>query len=123
MESFKASVQYGDWEGTAAADDAHTDLREYLEGKKLINPNEFLIAASFFVDEDYSNVRAFMFQGGRDFESVKDHLAAITGPIPVREVNVKLTPKEFIGLFKRFDVILTWKGFELEGREYSVIES
>src|SRR5712692_9178689 len=123
MESFKASVQYGDWEGTAAADDAHTDLREYLEGKKLINPNEFLIAASLYVDEGYTNVRVFAFQGGRHFESVKDALAAITGPIPVRAINVKLTQEEFIGLFKRFDVILTWKGFELEGRNYSVIES
>jgi len=123
MESFKASVQYGDWEGTSAADDAHTDLREYLEGEKLINPNEFLIAASFFADEDYTSVRVFMFQGGPDFESVKDRLAAITGPIPVRAVNIKLTPKEFIGLFKRFDVLLTWKGLKLADREYSIIES
>src|SRR6266851_1899817 len=123
MESFKASVQYGDWEGTAAADDAHKDLREYLEGKKLINPNEFVIAASFSVDKGFTNVRVFAFQGGRDFESVKHALDATKGPIPVRDVNVKLTAEEFIGLFKRFDVILTWKGFELEGRNYSVIEN
>jgi hypothetical protein len=50
METFKASAQYGDWQGTAAADDAHSDLREYLEGKKLINPNEFLIAATLYVE-------------------------------------------------------------------------
>ncbi|SRR5713226_9760998 len=123
MESFKASVQYGDWEGTAAADDAHVDLKEYLEGKKLINPNEFLIAASLWVDEDYVDVEVFAFQGKNDFESVKHALATIRGPIPVRKVNVKLTPKEFIGLFKRFAVVLTLKDLELEGREYSAIES
>src|SRR5260370_896943 len=123
MESFKASVQYGDWEGTAAADDAHADLREYLEGKKLINPNEFLIAASLWVDEDFADIEVFAFQGRNDFESVKAALAAIRGPIPVRKVNVKLTPKEFIGLFKRFAIVLTWKDLKLEGHEYSVVES
>jgi hypothetical protein len=123
MESFKASVQYGDWEGTAAADDAHKDLREYLEGKNLINPDEFILAASLYVDEGFTNVRVFAFKGGNSFELVKDPLAAISGPIPVREVDVKLTREQFFVLFKRLDVILTKKGLELEGREFSVIEN
>jgi hypothetical protein len=73
--------------------------------------------------EDYTNVRVFAFEGARDFESVKRALATVKGPIRVRAVDVKLTPKEFIGLFKRFNAVLTWKDLELEGREYSVTES
>ena len=120
MESFKASVQYRDWEGTAAADDADPSLlKEYLQDKGLINPNEFLIAASLYVSEGFTNVRAFVFPEAHDFESVKNALAAIARPIPVREVNVKLTPEEFIGLFKRFHVMLTRHGLQLEGRDYS----
>ena len=122
MESFKASTQYGDWEGTAAADGAHAiTVHEYLQDKGLINPNEFLLATSFYSSESFTHVRAFMFQGGNNFESVQNTLAGIAGPIPVREVNVKLTPEEFLGLFKRFHVMLTWHGLELEGRDYSVI--
>jgi hypothetical protein len=122
MESFKASVQYGDWEGTAAADDAHqTSLTEYFRGKGQISTNEFLIAASLYVSEGFTNVRAFVFQKEHNFESVRNALAAIARPIPVREVDVKLTPEEFIGLFKRFYVMLTRHGLQLEGRDYSVI--
>lgn len=126
MESFKASTQYGDWEGTAAADDRQSSLREWLGDKGLIKPGEFLIAATLYVSEhNYTSpyVRAFVFQNGENFELVKDALATIQGPIPVREVNVKLTTEEFLGLFKRFDVKLTWHGLQLEGREYVVTES
>jgi hypothetical protein len=36
----------------------------------------------------------------------------------VRRVDVKLNAKEFLNLFKRFHVMLTWHGLELDGREY-----
>jgi len=124
MESFKASVQYGDWEGTAAADDGHQrTLQTYLQEKGLINPEEFLVAASLYVSEVSTHVQAFVCPKAHDFESVKNALAAIAKPIPVREINVELTLEEFVGLFKRFKVMLTWHGLQLEGRGYSVIES
>jgi hypothetical protein len=79
MESFKASVQYGDWEGTAAADNADfgNSIREYLDKKQLIKPGEFLIATSLWVGENHNRklgtilVRAFLLKGHQDFESVK----------------------------------------------------
>ena len=44
MSSFKASVQYNDWEGTAAADDADVvSLTRYLATNGLINENEYLL--------------------------------------------------------------------------------
>ncbi|MGC9292697.1 MAG: hypothetical protein ACP5EP_08215 [Acidobacteriaceae bacterium] len=122
METFKASVQYGDWEGTAAADGAHpTSVEEYLGNKGLINPNEFLVAASLYVQEKSTYVRVFVFEHGKEFESVKDTLIATSGPILVREVEIELTLEEFVDLFKRFSVVLTWSGLQLEGRNYSVV--
>jgi hypothetical protein len=126
MNFFKASVQYGDWEGTSAADDADPiSLRKYLEDKNLIRADEFLIATSLWVGENHGgklgmvNARAFLFAGRTTFDTVKDALDGHAGPIPVRVVDLELKLEEFIGLFKRFDVMLTRKGFDLEGREYT----
>jgi hypothetical protein len=47
----------------------------------------------------------------------------MTGPIPVREIRLELTLEEFFALFKRFDVMLTWDGLELEGRPFDIVES
>lgn len=118
-ESFKASVQYGDWEGTAAADGAHaSSLHEYLTRKKLIEEDEFVIAASLYTGEgDFASINAIVFKG-QDGTAVKAAIDANDGPLQVRRVRIEITPKEFLALFKRFDVILTRRGLELEGREY-----
>lgn len=124
MEYFKASTQYGDWEGTAAADAQPSSLQEYLEEKGLIKPDEFLVAASLYVGEHNSAlVQAFVFQNARNFASVRDAIVAINGRVPVRRVNIKLTTEEFMLLFKRFRVVLTWHGLQLEGRDYVATES
>jgi len=81
MESFKASVQYGDWKGTAAADDADGEksIRDYLEKKQLIKPDEFLMAASLWVSEGHISIRAFLLKGHQDLESVQEALDALGG--------------------------------------------
>jgi hypothetical protein len=126
---FKASVQYGDWQGTAAADGDHAStLSSYLETKGLTKPGEFLIAMSLWVGENHGGelgsiiVRAFLFDGPRDHESVRMALANISGAIPVRAIDLTLTLEQFVLLFKRFDIVLTWRGLELEDREYSARE-
>jgi hypothetical protein len=128
METFKAGVQYGDWEGTAAADGANaTSIEDYLESKGLIKEDEFLIAVKLWVGENHGGklgstfVRALLVKG-QELESVRDALNAIAGEIPVRSVDVAVTLEEFVGLFKRFDVALTWSGLELGERKYRVIE-
>ena len=121
MESFKASTQYGDWEGTASADEQPSSIHDYLKNNDLIGDHEFLLAVTLYVGEhsfDAPYVKAFIFEKGDNYESVKAALDSIKGPIPVRRVDVKLTMGEFFELFKRFDVMLTWQRLELEGREY-----
>ncbi len=65
MESFKASVQYGDWEGTAAADGAHAiSVDDYLEKKGLIKSGEFLLATSLWVGENHDGKLGSVFCSG-----------------------------------------------------------
>ena len=100
MESFKASAQYLDWEGTAAAEHHQSSLRNWLADKGLIHEtSEFLIAVTLYVSEHHYTslyVRALVFRSEQSFELLKDALAAIEGPIPVREVKAELTTEEFL---------------------------
>ena len=122
MESFKASTQYGDWQGTASADDVDVhkkSVERYLKDNGLIKPHEFLVAASFYTGEDdFVSIKGLIFENGNNFESVKAAIDATKGPLSVRRVRIELTAKEFLDLFKRFHVMLTWHGLELDGRGY-----
>jgi hypothetical protein len=54
------------------------------------------------------------------YDDVPRLLAASQGgPIPVKRVEVELTLEAFMGLFKRFSVVLTKKGLDLDGRTYT----
>lgn len=126
MTTFTASVQYGDFKGTSAADDAHPEcLSTYLEGKKMIKPGEFLIATSLWIGESHGGkvdsvgISAYLYaHQTTKFDNVKEALDAHTGPIPVRVVDLELSLEEYIRLFKRFAVTLPRRGFNLDGREY-----
>ncbi len=123
MESFKASARYGDWEGTVGADDAITSLSRYLQDQGKIEEDESLIAVSLWIyNQSEPRLRAYAFQKAHNFKSTKEALSAIAGPIPVREVNIDLTPQEFFSQFNMFSVILTRSNLELACRSYLVIE-
>ena len=119
MQHFKASTQYGDWEGTSAADNSIPHgLREYLEEKGLIKADEFLVAASMYSSEGYISVSAFAVPDG-NLQNVKESLDAKGDPVAVREIETELTRDEFFDLFKRLNLVLTRRGLDLGGREYS----
>jgi hypothetical protein len=125
-DTFRASVQYGDWTGTAAADNAdQRDLSDFLATKKIFDRDkEFLIAASLWIGENHGGkiqspcVTAIITLLDSTYDNVSKKLKAVQGPIPVRRVDVELSLEEFIGLFKRFAVVLTRRGLDLEDREY-----
>jgi hypothetical protein len=127
MSTFKASVQYGDWNGTSAADNAdQNDLSHHLTVTGLMTDSETLIASSVWVGENHGGklggvtVTAYLFSapGGTTVDVALD---AITGPIPVREVELDVTLEQFIGFFKRFKVYHTHPHLNLEGREYTIV--
>jgi hypothetical protein len=40
-------------------------------------------------------------------------------PIPAKKVELEVTVEQFLKLFRRFNVVLTSRGLDLEGRTYS----
>jgi hypothetical protein len=131
MTQFKASVQYGDFKGTAAADnaDGEHDLNHFLKGKGMIQDGEFLVAASMWVGESSggklgrSYVKAYLYdKGDSNHDTVKAAIDATEGPISVRAVDIEVTPEQFISFFKRLEVFLTRPSLNLDGRELTTVE-
>jgi hypothetical protein len=124
-DRFRASVQYGDWEGTASADNAdQRDLRNLLIEKKLMDGDrEFLVGATLWIGENHGGevqapfLHAILIEG-TEYDRIEPRLKQRGDPIPTRNVDLELTLEEFLGLFKRVSVVLTARGLRLTDREY-----
>ncbi|HYG49230.1 MAG TPA: hypothetical protein VD846_14960 [Allosphingosinicella sp.] len=124
--SFKAGVQYGDFEGSAAADRAdQDDLGDYLRKNGLMQPGEFLVAAEVWIGENHGGVvknpfiRALVVNAPDYDGAVREVLNQ--DPVPVRKIDLPLSLNDFIGLFKRFAVTLTIRGGDLHGKDYKEV--
>lgn len=116
VSNFHAIVQYGDWKGTASADDHdNTGLRNYLERENLINEGELLIGIEMWsgevhapTQEDEIYVRALLATD----EGYDNISAAVESgnPLKVREVELRLKLNVFFGLFKRFAISISNHG-------------
>lgn len=115
--TFRAQVQYQDWEGTAAADghQGH-EFEEFLRGKQLMGPNENLIALSLSVIQGSVYLHAAVVNRAC-YKSAKVLIEG-TDPVPVRRVDLNLTLQDFFSHLKRFNAVLTLNTLELTGREY-----
>lgn len=124
QDTFRASVQYGDFKGSAAADRADkADADDWLTKKGLKKDNEFLLGIELFAGESHGvhkdPVRVhFLLVTPPDYDSVKVMIDATPGPIPIRRVDVWMSLVEFFGLFKRFSIKLSPHGM-FEGRDYT----
>lgn len=129
MTMFKAAVQYGDYKGSSAADDADgdADLRTFLTKKGLMKEEEFLLGSTLWIGENragklgHVGIQALLFNSP-DHATVTAALEAIEGPVPVRAVTLEVSLDEYLCFFKRFAVTITRKGFDLNEREFTVIE-
>ena len=124
METFRASVQYNDWKGTAAADDAdQNSIRKLLRERGALSDDDFLIGIELWLGEMHGDeverpsVSALIIDA-EDFEEAKRLLNETGDPLPVKRVELELSMEEFLLLFKRFAVSLSWQDFDLTGREY-----
>ena len=122
MERFTASVQYGDWKGTAAADNAdQNDLTDFLRSKNLMQSNEFLVGVRAFIGENHGgkvkdpHIEVLI---ATNYDTVKTYIDATPDPVPLKRVKLQLTLVEFFGLFKRFEIAIARSGLDLPGREY-----
>ena len=85
MDTFKARVQYGDWEGTAAADASdQLDIHEYLREKGELKNTEFLLAANLWAGENHHGkienvfIQAYIYEGENRFDKLKPILEQST---------------------------------------------
>jgi len=123
-EQFKASVQYGDFSGTAAADGADKgDASDWLKKKGLQQEGEFLVGITLYVGENHGVHKdpvyvEFLLATSGDHDNFQQMLDSHNGPVVVRRVKEQMPLTEFFGLFKRFSVHVSPHGM-LEGREYT----
>lgn len=129
MAEFTAGVQYNDWKGTSAADNADSvTIYELLDKKKLREADEFLIAMDFSIFEKRGNeqfkpyVNVYLVKGPENYEEANGFLSELkenNEPIPVREVRLELSLNELLNLFKRLNVMLTHRDLPVSGRPYT----
>jgi hypothetical protein len=124
QDTFRASVQYGDFKGSAAADRAdNANADDWLTKKGLKKDGEFLLGVELYAGESHGvhrdpvNVQ-FLLVTPSAYDSVKAMIDATPGPVAVRRVDVQMPLVEFFGLFKRFSITLSPHGM-FEGRDYT----
>jgi hypothetical protein len=128
-EKFGAGVTYGDWEGTAAADDAdQTNLTIVLRERGLLGENEILIGIHAYIGENHPGIvqtpfiSALIFCGSSPSHDEALSQVRLADPVPVKRVRLDLPLEEFVSLFKRFSIAISLSGFEFANREYDVAE-
>ena len=101
-ERFLASVQYGDFKGTAAADRADSELlHKWIDERNLRDPDkETLIGISMSVGENHGTHRdpvhvTFYFVTPGYYDGVKKAISESDGPVSVRDVMVQMKLAEF----------------------------
>lgn len=124
-EQFKARVQYGDWDGTAQADNAdHADLAVELRKRGLLHDEEFLIGVEIWIGENHggtvkpASVRALAAEL-RNYDSVKAWMNATPDPLPVRCFELYMDVEELFGFYKRISIAIARRGLGLNGREFA----
>jgi hypothetical protein len=125
MKVFKASVQYNDLKGSAAADRADmTDAAKWLKDNGHIT-NEYVVGISMWVGENKGIYRdpvsvKFLVSSLNGYDNIPEMLQASNDPIKVREIRIDMNIADFFTLFKRFEITLSNDGI-IEGRTYAAI--
>lgn len=99
----KATVQYNDFIGTAAADISdHFSLQDFLENRNVNTEKYEAIGAEFYCGySDFFSISIICVDKERSTNGNR-HLVNI-------EFEKELTKDEFFDLFKRFNVVITQK--------------
>ena len=105
----KATVQYEDFVGTAAADISdHTDLTKLLNSNGVDTAKYVPVGASFYSSYDDNFYTSIICRDLEKSTEDKPHLI---------QVSFDLSRDEFFNLFKRFSVVISenyYKKFEID---------
>jgi hypothetical protein len=125
MLRLKANVQYNDWEGTVAADDA--DQRSFftlLKEKNAMKEDEYPVSINLYIAENHAGKVeqpsiSVLLMKSKNADDAKAQIGN-GGKLKLRRVDIEISLNEYVGLFKRFDIVLTRNKFGLENREYEI---
>lgn len=128
MENYVASTQYNDFIGTSAADKSDTEsFQEYLKSNNLIVSDEFLVGYEIVFNENSGRsipnpgIVAWVTKGLSRDDVDRD---AQTNGFCLRAIDVQnLTIADFFKYFKRFNVVLSIKGINLNGADFTTYEN
>ncbi|MBE4150851.1 hypothetical protein HJ100_17020 [Vibrio parahaemolyticus] len=124
METFKASVQYGDMKGSSAADKADLEhAATWLEKSGDISKNEFVVGISMWVGENHGTHTdpvsvKFLVTELNGYTSIPEMLEANSDSFEVRVVRKDMNIADFLALFKRLEITLSTGGI-IEGKSYT----
>jgi hypothetical protein len=133
MASFRAGTQYGDWDGAAAADE-YGDNRSFDElfeaTGKVDKDKDLLIGFEFYAGEGSFFLTGYFHPKPKSdstklgwIPSLNEEFSRTSRPIRVRKVDVEVTRDEFFKYFKRFNVVMVHRGFDIIGRDFEIEES
>jgi hypothetical protein len=130
MTRFQAGTQYGDWKGTAVADqfgDVTDKFDELFEATgKVDKENELLIGFEFYAGEGHFYLAGYYHPKSNSnilgwIPSLNDDFNSNAEPIQVRKIEVGLTLEQFFKYFKRFNVVMVLDGLDIIGRDYEEV--
>jgi hypothetical protein len=132
MLSFQANTQYGDWKGTASADEyggGANSFEELFEATgKVDRDNEILIGFEFYAGEGHFSLHGYYHPKSQSVDiggwipTLNVDFETQQGPIQVKQVSVEITQEDFFTHFKRFNVVLVERSLDIIGREYEITE-
>ena len=132
MLDFQAGTQYGDWKGTAAADEYGGGARYFDEvfeaTGEVDKETEILVGFEFFAVEGYFFLQGFYHKKSNSPDvggwvpTLNQDFQDKPGPIQTKQVKAKIAQDEFFKYFKRFSVVLLARGLDIIGRDYEVAE-
>ncbi len=124
--TFQASTQFGDWHGTAAADEyggGANDFDEVFTATGQVDlENEIMIGFEFFAGEGYFFLAGYFHSKPAMntlgwIPALNEEFQNAPGLIHVKRVKAEITMEQFFKYFKRFSVILLSRGLDISGRE------
>ncbi|UNU29267.1 hypothetical protein [Aeromonas hydrophila] len=124
MRTFKASVKYNHLKGSAAADRADmTDVGKFLKDYGYIN-DEHVVGISMWSGENLGTYRdpvqiTFLVTELNGYKSITEMLQSSGEPIKLKEICLDMNIADFLALFKRLDITLSYGGL-IEGKSYKL---
>lgn len=114
MDIFKAGVQYDDFSGSVAADQAdNSSLLKYLQEQGIAGSNEQLAGIRIgFGENDSKDVDevdlvSYLYEADK-FDPK---------PVKIRAVGHMIAPSKLFSFYKRFDLVMTRKDIDLGSSE------